>query len=269
MLTRLGAALIGLGVVIPTIIWGGVLGVQIVVAIVLLIALLEYAQMTLPGQRGSLVVLLVAAGVVFGHLQWGGPGQLASALAGATTLILVWSLLGVRETDQAARTASYLLAGVLYLPVMLSFVPWLRAFDSGGSGGIAWLFLVLMITWLGDTGAYFAGRAFGRRKLMPRISPKKTWEGAIGGALLAIVGVALMKFIALPDLPWLHVVMMGLVIDAVGVLGDLVESMFKRAMGVKDSGSIMPGHGGILDRIDSLLLTAPALWSYARLFELA
>ena len=125
----------------------------------------------------------------------------------------------------------------------------------------------MAVTWLGDTGAYFAGRFLGKRKLYEKISPKKTWEGAIGGAVTATLGVCAVKaiameFDALVGLAWWECVLIGVVVDAIGVCGDLVESMLKRSFGVKDSGWIMPGHGGLLDRVDALLLTGPALWLY-------
>ena len=100
------------------------------------------------------------------------------------------------------------------------------------------------------------------------MSPKKTWEGAIGGAALAVVGACVVKGIGLPNVGWGHAIALGIIIDAGGVVGDLVESMLKRSFGVKDSGWIMPGHGGILDRVDSLLFTAPLTWVYATVFGL-
>ena len=106
------------------------------------------------------------------------------------------------------------------------------------------------------------GRAFGKHKLFERISPKKTWEGAIGGLVFSVAFGGLVKFLALPEVPWVHALVVAALIDIAGVLGDLVESMFKRSFGVKDSGRIMPGHGGILDRIDSLLFSAPVAWAY-------
>ena len=151
-----------------------------------------------------------------------------------------------------------LVAGLVYLPVLLGFIVWIRRFDDG----VGWIFLLLAATWMGDTGAYFAGRAFGKHKLFERISPKKTWEGAIGGLVFSVAFGGLVKFLALPEVPWVHALVVAALIDIAGVLGDLVESMFKRSFGVKDSGRIMPGHGGILDRIDSLLFSAPVAWAY-------
>ena len=130
------------------------------------------------------------------------------------------------------------------------------------------IFLVLVATWAADTGAYFAGRFFGKAKLLERISPKKTWVGVWGGVALAVLCAIGMAAMASPDIPLAHAGAIGALISIIGVVGDLIESMFKRASGIKDSGGIMPGHGGLLDRVDSLLFTVPAAWIYLRLFGL-
>jgi phosphatidate cytidylyltransferase len=129
--------------------------------------------------------------------------------------------------------------------------------------GVTWIFLALAIPWLGDTGAYFAGRAFGKHKLYELISPKKTIEGYVGGIITATIGVFVIRSLSLSVLSPLDCVLIGLGIGTLAVIGDLAESLLKRAFGVKDSGKIMPGHGGLLDRIDSLLFVLPPLYGYA------
>ena len=123
-----------------------------------------------------------------------------------------------------------------------------------------------IITWFGDSTAYFVGSYFGKRKLAPKVSPKKSWEGALGNTLGNVAGAALMKLVLCTDWTWIDVVALGLLLGIVGQLGDLVESTWKRSCGVKDSnvGVSIPGHGGMLDRVDSLLLAAPALLIYLR-----
>jgi phosphatidate cytidylyltransferase len=116
----------------------------------------------------------------------------------------------------------------------------------------------------GDTGAYYTGRAIGRRPLTRMISPKKTVEGLIGGLVASVVVAALSGPWLLPDLDWLRASVLGLVLAVLGVLGDLFESLLKRSAGVKDASALFPGHGGILDRLDSLLFAAPALLFYVR-----
>lgn len=117
------------------------------------------------------------------------------------------------------------------------------------------------ILWSNDTGAYLTGKAFGKHKLFERISPNKTWEGSIGGGLLAIITSILTGtiFTSLPLWQW---AVIGIIISIFGSMGDLVQSLFKRSMGVKDSGKIMPGHGGILDRFDGLLISAPFVFTF-------
>ena len=128
---------------------------------------------------------------------------------------------------------------------------------------LSFIFLALAIPWLGDTGAYFAGRAFGRHKLYELISPKKTIEGYVGGVITATIGVFVIRSLGLPALGVIDCLVIGVIIGTAAVLGDLAESLLKRAFGVKDSGRIMPGHGGLLDRIDSLLFVLPLLYGYA------
>jgi phosphatidate cytidylyltransferase len=130
-----------------------------------------------------------------------------------------------------------------------------------GRGGLLGLFVMVFF---GDTGAYFAGRALGRHKLYEMVSPKKTVEGAIGGLLSSALGGWLTALWLLPMSPG-HGVVLGLLCGAVGQVGDLVESLFKRATGTKDSGTLLPGHGGLLDRLDGVLFAAPVVWAWLTL----
>lgn len=125
--------------------------------------------------------------------------------------------------------------------------------------GAAWIFATFAVTWASDSGAYFAGRAFGRTKMSPRLSPKKTWEGFAGGTLAAVgAGVGIIALLGLP-VSALVGVALGLIGAVAGTLGDLAESMLKRQAGVKDSGNLIPGHGGLLDRVDGLMFAVMAL----------
>lgn len=132
--------------------------------------------------------------------------------------------------------------------------------SSGTSLGLGWLLLVLFTTWLSDTGAYLVGKNLGRRKLIPRISPNKTVEGAAGGIGFAALTSLLCSWMFQLDLDPVLALLLGSALGVVGILGDLGESAIKRHAGVKDSGALIPGHGGMLDRIDALLLTLVATW---------
>jgi phosphatidate cytidylyltransferase len=165
------------------------------------------------------------------------------------------------EIAVVPRRIGLAVMGAVYGGLMLSALVRLRQLDKGA----VWIFLALAVTWANDTGGYFAGRAFGKHKLYPRISPKKTVEGAIGGLLFSVLwGVGVFKF-GLPELPLWGGAVIGLGASVLGPLGDLSESALKRAYGAKDSGKILPGHGGMLDRLDALLFTAPFVLLCARL----
>ncbi len=126
----------------------------------------------------------------------------------------------------------------------------------------------LVMLWANDTGAYLTGRFLGRTKLFERVSPNKTWEGFVGGILVAVLAAVLLNHFTAEVLPLKHWLALGLIIGAIGTLGDLVESLLKRSLSLKDSGKLLPGHGGLLDRFDGLLLAAPAVYVYLHLVAL-
>lgn len=175
-------------------------------------------------------------------------------LAALVMVALVDALLFEPELVRVPQRVGLAILGAAYPGVLMAMVVRLRQLPDG----VAWLFLTLVVTWLNDTGAYFAGRAYGRRKLYPRISPSKTWEGAAGGLAASVAGALVVKALGwLPQLPWWGSVIVGAGAAVLGPLGDLSESMLKRAYGAKDSSALLPGHGGVLDRVDALLFTAP------------
>ena len=148
------------------------------------------------------------------------------------------------------------LVGVCYVSVPMA----LLALLAQGAAGYDYrrVFALFFLVWASDTGAYAAGKTFGRRKLAPRISPGKTWEGWAGGFLLTLLMGGALGYL-LPDVPLAHLLVAAGVVAVFGPLGDLAESMLKRSVGVKDSGTFMPGHGGLLDRFDAFLLVLPVL----------
>jgi phosphatidate cytidylyltransferase len=157
-----------------------------------------------------------------------------------------------------------MVTGTLYVALLLTFVALLK--KRGPDGG-AWVFIVLTCTWLSDTGAYFAGRFIGPywpAKLYPSVSPKKTVIGGLGGLVASFLALAIAKLWYLPTLSWLDCVLVAIPANVLGQTGDLCESLLKRSVGVKDSGALLPGHGGILDRVDALLFVAPYVYAFAR-----
>ncbi len=185
-------------------------------------------------------------------------------LTSTLVLPLIWLVLQAHK-EKTFTSWAWTVAGILYVGWLLSHLVALRDLDDGRN----WIFFALFSTFASDTAAFFTGRALGRHKLAPHISPGKTWEGAIGGILGAII-VSLLFVLPTPlILPfnWGQAVLLGLIVSIMGQLGDLVESLFKRNMGVKDSGKLVPGHGGFLDRMDSIIFAGAVVYYYVVLFN--
>ncbi len=181
----------------------------------------------------------------------------------AGTLIAT-TLRGAPFDSMIASTGATIL-GVLYVPLLGSHLISLRTgFNPTLSAHLlSFFFLVLMGA---DTGAYYVGRTFGTHKLAPTISPGKTWEGVIGGVVAALAMAALAHFWFFRELPLKYILPLAVIMTVVGILGDLSESALKRGAGAKDAANILPGHGGILDRLDSLLFNAPLIYYFARFY---
>ena len=157
--------------------------------------------------------------------------------------------------------------GVVYVAFLGGFLVATRVgFENGANLSTHLLGYFFLVIFGSDIGAYFAGRAFGRHKLAPSISPGKTVEGLIGGILFAAAAAAAATFCFFPELPYKYSIPLAVVLAAVGILGDLCESAMKRSAGAKDAANILPGHGGLLDRLDSLLFGAPILYYFARFY---
>ncbi len=172
---------------------------------------------------------------------------------------LIWMVL--RPHKEGGFTGwAWTLAGVFYIGWMLSYFPALRGLEEGRN----WVFFALFITIASDSAAFLVGSKIGSHRLAPKISPKKTWEGAIAGVLATVIislVFVLPTPLKVPLSPW-QVLVLGLLVSILGQLGDLAESLFKRNMGVKDSGKLLPGHGGFLDRIDSIVFAGVVVYYY-------
>ncbi len=199
---------------------------------------------------GSLVVLESY------HPLFFGTGKIY--LAAGLLLIMIVRLFSPRPVEGAVEDISATLTGIFYVAMLFSFQVAIRT----GTNGRQWLVFLYFVIWASDIGAYSIGIPFGKHRLYEKISPKKSIEGLIG-ALAASAGMALLcRAWFMPPLGLWEAVMLGLVLAGVGTLGDLTESLLKRAAGVKDSGNLIPGHGGILDRMDSMMFAAPVLYYY-------
>lgn len=190
------------------------------------------------------------------------------------TLALFVTVVLITQTFRFQKDFSKMLVGVgvtLLGPIYVAFLGgFLVATRTGfethpylSTHLLGYFFLILMGS---DTGAYFTGKAIGKHKLIPKISPGKTWEGLLGGLVAAAAFAALATFWFFPELPYQFSIPLAVVMSVIGVLGDLAESAMKRGAGAKDAASILPGHGGFLDRLDSLLLNAPILYYFARFY---
>ncbi|KAA3616531.1 MAG: phosphatidate cytidylyltransferase [Calditrichaeota bacterium] len=188
--------------------------------------------------------------------------------AAYTVLLLLFELM--RKENNSIFNVSAALLTTVYLGVLFGFLLDLRnlpvEFGFSERTGAVLVFLVFLATWICDTGAYLAGKNFGRHKLAPRISPNKTIEGAVGGITGALLTAIVCQYYFNTSLQMHHAVIIALLIGVFGQLSDLVESLFKRDAGVKDSSAILPGHGGILDRFDSELLSVPLIYIYIKYF---
>lgn len=272
---RIRSALILLPCVAFVVWWGEPL-VSIVVMLAAVLALHElygifqiggHAPRRLSGYLS--VVLFVLAAVIGTRTDRDLAGN---ALAGAIMVSLGWEVMrGDRQgqlinwalTLSGAAYVGWTLAHFVLLrdlnhPLQTNILSFLR-FDAG----VIWIVVVFVITIASDTSAYFVGRRFGRHRMAPYVSPNKTWEGSIGAAVAAMTAGALSVVLFGLPIAWAGGVLLGLIGSVAGQIGDLAESLIKRQIGVKDSGNLIPGHGGLLDRIDSLLFTAPVIYYLA------
>jgi phosphatidate cytidylyltransferase len=278
---RVATAVVLIPFVVGLVLWGSTLVVAVATGVFMVLALLEYFALgEAIGWRGHRVWTCVCALALL-FLQWlpsvVRPGDFGGFSVPAGLQWLVYRILprpeeafflfvlgvGVialftrRPLVETLPAAGISAGALLFVAFPLTYAVRLHGWGEYGP----WLLLfALVITWAGDTAAYFAGRAFGRHPLAPHLSPKKTWEGSLASVAASIlVGVIFRR--------WLHapvgfLIGMAVAGNVAGQAGDLLESAYKRSAGVKDSGAMLPGHGGVLDRIDALILAIPVVWYY-------
>jgi len=213
---------------------------------------------------GILSCLLLIGCFVFDRPEW------VIAVLAATLIVLLSAGLSLSDEMASSLTSlSSTMFGEIYVGLPCALLVGVRMLGDTAdthhlSAKLLTLFLAMVM--MTDTGAYYTGRAIGRHKLAPRVSPGKTVEGAIGGFAAALATGPLCRLIFFPQLPLLDSVILGGAVSVLGQTGDLAESMLKRGSGVKDSSNLLPGHGGMLDRLDSILVAAPAIYFYSRYF---
>jgi phosphatidate cytidylyltransferase len=266
--------------VVATVWWAHTSVVTVVATMVALLALLEFFALgDHAGLRGHRVWTGFCAIAIF-FTQWLASEEQTRALAGgirvtrvtelaqafSIELILIVFVVGTtgiilfgrQPIEESLGGLSVSSAALIFLVLPLSAVVRL---DGVGLVGRKLLLFTLVLVWAGDTAAYFIGRAIGRWRMAPKLSPKKTWEGATAN-LLGSVLVALIAQRWITEVPLQHLIGMAALANIAGQAGDLLESAYKRSAGMKDSGTLLPGHGGMLDRIDALVLAAPVVWYY-------
>ncbi len=225
------------------------------------LALHEFYRMALPAERRLERSLSVAAGVLccVGLVYAASPPFVLLSIALPCLFLSLLYLFRLQDMQSVTRDLAFSLLGLFYIPLLLSHLALLRALPSGRS----WVFLVLCVVMVSDTMAYIVGMNWGRHRLYQAVSPKKSIEGSLGGLVGGVLGAMICKLSFFTELDSVDVLFIGLGVGAFSQLGDLVESLFKRSFGVKDSGTLFPGHGGMLDRLDSLLFAFPVTYYYA------
>ncbi len=248
--------------------WGGSGGLLVPGLLVCFLAQREFYRM-FPGvwdRFSSRVALLAGALIVGGFgMMAGGRFSPDSFLALLALLLTILFSSCVLSGDEKDLTGGFplVLTGVFYIPLGVGMILLLR----GLPGGEGFVFYLFGLTWIVDIMGFVVGKTIGRRQLSPLLSPKKTWEGAVAGVAGGLFWGVATRGLLLPALPLFDVIMLSVGISVWGQMGDLSESAFKRAAGVKDSGGIIPGHGGVLDRIDSLLFNSVAFYAFLALYE--
>jgi len=256
-LTRIISSIVSLPILLAIIYFGTPFHFFLLLEFAIFIGLYEFYRMIEKGGLGC----YKWAGIILGILLSAAifKGTYINLVIAASVIILF--IIRIFEGNTSDNTFSYVsntIFGIVYVSFLMSYLGVIRA---SGDNGRELIFFVLLITWMGDTTAYYGGKGFGKHKLAPAISPKKTVEGAIIGLIGSIVGAIIAKSWFL-DISILNAIAAGILIGVFGQFGDLSESIIKRNLQVKDSGGIIPGHGGILDRVDSLLFSAPVFYYY-------
>lgn len=232
----------------------------VLVTITAILALWEFYRVLFHAQGNQTLILVGCTLIIplLATMQW---TEVTVPISGSTVIIFLALLcLMIRPNDlsQFPPASMGIPFGVLYIGLGLGHFLWIRNLE----GGDLLIFFVILVSWAADTAAYYTGITLGRRQIAPRLSPKKTVEGFIGGLLFSVVVAIACRFWFLSSFTIADCVFIGILLAGMGLLGDLAESSFKRRSGIKDSGALIPGHGGILDRVDSLLFTAPAFYYY-------
>ncbi|MBN2397448.1 MAG: phosphatidate cytidylyltransferase [Deltaproteobacteria bacterium] len=241
------------------VLYGSSLLFSIVITLVIAWGVYEYNVMVfrekyyLEKTEGLIIALLIPLSAYLGGIQ-----VMFAAVTFSFIIVFLLFLLKAKDGQADFTALVRVVFGFMYIPLLMSYIILLRCSEAG----ITWIFFVICAAFLGDISAFYVGTSLGKTKLMPTVSAGKTVEGAVGSTAGTMLGCVLFKLLFLHDLPLIHAITLGFLGSIIGQLGDLCESTVKRTAMVKDSGSLLPGHGGILDRLDSLLFLIPFVYYY-------
>jgi len=254
---RLITAAVALPILAWVVVWGHEAGFAILVSIVATLALFEYYDLLLPEETfvakgvGGLCGLALLGGFYFHEAK-----AVLAILVAAFFVLSVFYLFRPSSASWTVERLSKQILGLVYIPFFLGHAILIRNEQEG----LSWVVMLITVVIAADSGAYYVGKNLGRRKLCPRISPGKTVEGSVGGLIAAVLVGGVVKVAAFSHLSWLSCIGLAAIVAVMSQIGDLVESVLKRSVDAKDSGRLLPGHGGVLDRIDGLLFALPALY---------
>jgi len=265
IITRVSIGIVGIPIILFLIYTGGYLFTIFLIGVGVL-SQLEFYNMCKEKKHVSYSTIAILCGIIWIATTYYAPQFLLPIIIASTILFLIINLKG--EIKNTTETFAITLAGFLYIPVLISTLILIRQFyinTSLSESETSNLIIVLFVSvWINDTFAYLFGSMFGKRKLAPKISPKKSIEGSIAGIIGVIISVFIFnKIHFLPNyFTLIHLIILSLIFGIFPQIGDLTESIFKRDTGVKDSGKILMGHGGVMDRFDAIFMTAPVVYLF-------
>ncbi len=267
LVRRLVVAGVAIPMIVALVLWATPFLFFLVLAVLVVIAQYEFYRLfpDIPFDSGVWMGLSAGAGFLYVIYLKSTGAVPPETLEVVAALLLLTVMGGTLLSGGVARMAQLPIVwlGIMYIPFLLGTILLIR----GIPGGDHWILYLLALTWIVDSGGYFFGKMLGRHKMAPAISPGKTWEGALGGTVAGILfSLLVMSWLPAP-LTRMTVFWIALLLSITGQLGDLVESAFKRQAGVKDSGHLLPGHGGMLDKVDSLIFNAPVLYGVLIFYE--